>query len=334
MELRTLGRTGLRVSELCLGTMTFGRPGETDEPTAAAMLDRFLDAGGNFVDTADVYAAGGSEEILGRTIGSHRRDRLVLATKCRFPMGDGPNDEGANRRHIIRALEASLRRLRTEWIDLYQIHCWDPRPAVEETMAALDDCVRAGKVRYLGASNYAAWQLLKSNAVAAARGGTPFLAVQPQYSLAARDVERELLPMCAAEQIAVLPWSPLGGGLLSGKYQRGAAAPEGTRATTSTPAGGSVRARLADDRLHAVAATVRDIASARGRTPAQVALNWVLHRGGVTSPIIGARTLEQLEDNLGCTGWFLDDDAVSTLEEASAIDLGYPHDFHLRVGAR
>ena len=242
MELRALGRTGVKVSELCLGAMTFGRAGETDEDTARVIVDRFLEAGGNFIDTADVYAAGVSEEMLGRIL-EGRRDGVVLATKCRFSMGEDPNLQGANRRHIAQAVDASLRRLRTDWIDLYQIHGWDPGPQIEETMSALDDCVRAGKVRYLGVSNYTAWQIAKSNAVG--------------------EVAREI-----------------------------------------------------------------------GRSPAQVALNWCLHRAGVTAPIIGVRTPEQLQDNLGALGWQLDQAIVDRLDDASAIELGYPHDVHQMFGIR
>jgi aryl-alcohol dehydrogenase-like predicted oxidoreductase len=322
MELRQLGRTGVRVSELCLGTMTFGR--EADEATSKAMLDRFLDAGGNFVDTADVYAGGSSEEITGRALGS-RRDRVVLATKVRFPTGEGPNDFGASRVHIRSGVEASLRRLGTDWIDLYQIHCWDPRTPLEETISTLDDLVHAGKVRYVGASNYAGWQLAKALGLAALHGWEPFVSLQPEYSLITRDVERELIPLCDEEGLAVLPWSPLAGGILSGKYQRDASFPDGTR-------GGELENPIEftyrlDDRAWRVVDAVTKVAGELERSASQVALNWVTNRHGVTSPIIGARTLEQLDDNLGAVGWRLDAEHRRTLGEASAFRLGYPYEF-------
>src|SRR5207253_2408346 len=218
VDYRQLGSTGIRVSELCLGTMTFGR--EADEPTSRKLVDRFLETGGNFVDTADVYAEGESEEITGRAL-QGRRDDVVLTTKVRFPTGPGVNDVGASRRHIRMGIEASLRRLGTEWIDLYQIHCWDARTPLEETLSTLDDLVHEGKIRYAGASNYTAWQLAKSLGLAAGRGWDGFVSLQPEYSLITRDIERELLPLCREEGLAVLPWSPLAGGVLTWKYREG-----------------------------------------------------------------------------------------------------------------
>jgi aryl-alcohol dehydrogenase-like predicted oxidoreductase len=322
MELRRLGRTGIRVSALCLGTMTFGN--EADEATSKAMVDRFLDAGGNFVDTADVYSTGTSEEITGRALGS-RRDRVVLATKVRFPMGDGPNDVGASRAHIRSGVEASLRRLGTDWIDLYQIHCWDPRTPLEETISTLDDLVREGKVRYVGASNYTGWQLAKALGLAALHGWEPFVSLQPEYSLITRDIERELIPLCTEEGLAVLPWSPLAGGILTGKYQRDAEFPSGTR-------GGEVANPIEftyrlDDRAWRVVDAVGKVAAELERSASQVALNWVMHRHGVTAPIIGARTLAQLHDNLGVADWRLDAEHRRMLGEASAFRLGYPYEF-------
>lgn len=330
MELRRLGTTGVKVTELCLGAMTFLR--ESPEHDSRAMLDAYLAAGGNFIDTADVYSVGASETFLGEHLGA-RRQRVVLATKVRFPMSDDPNDVGLSRRHILASVDASLRRLRTDWIDLYQIHCWDPATPIAETMDALDACVRAGKVRYLGASNVTAWQLAKMNALAEANGWAQFVSLQPQYSLVSRDVERELLPLCRHDGLAVLPWSPLGGGILSGKYVPGERPAEGTRAGDATASAGLMRRRLTE-RNHAIAAAVREVAAEVGRSPAQVALNWVLGRPGVTAPIIGARTPAQLSDNLGATGWSLPEEAVARLDEVSAIDLGYPHDFHAMIGAR
>lgn len=326
MEYRQLGRTGTRVSELCLGAMTFGR--EADEDASRAIIDRFIDAGGNFIDTADMYSRGGSEEVVGRAL-TGRRDDIVLATKVRFPMGEGPNDHGASRRHIREGIEASLRRLQTDHVDLYQIHCWDPATPLEETLSTLDDLVREGKVRYIGASNYTGWQLAKALGISALRGWEPFISLQPQYSLVVRDIERELLPLCRAEGLAVLPWSPLGRGVLTGKYRRGEAPPENTRGESDP-----LTQNLLDDRTFAVAEAVGKVAADLGRTPAQVALNWVMTRDGVTAPIVGARTVEQLDDNLGALGWRLDDEHDRQLHEASRIPLGYPHDFHRWVGAR
>lgn len=324
MEHRGLGRTGIRVTELCLGAMTFGR--ETDEATSRAMIDRYLDAGGDFVDTADVYGGGASEEIVGRAL-EGRRDRVVLATKVRMPVGGGVNDLGASRRRIRAGIEDSLRRLRTDWVDLYQIHCWDPRTPLEETLSTLDDLVREGKVRYVGASNYSGWQLAKALGLSALHGWEPFASLQPQYSLVCRDTERELLPLCREEGLAVLPWSPLGGGILTGKYRPGEEPSAGTRAGDASPSASHIRRRLAHERNHAVAEAVRAVAEECGRSRAQVALNWVLHRDGVTAPIVGARTPEQLDDNLGAAGWRLDPEHERRLDEASAIEPGYPHDF-------
>lgn len=330
MEQRRFGSTGIRVSELCLGAMTFGR--ETDEETSRRMLDRFLDAGGTFVDTADVYSTGGSEEVLGRAVGD-RRDRIVLATKCRFPTSDHPNDVGASRRHIRQSIEGSLRRLRTDWVDLYQIHCWDPATPLEETLSTLDDLVREGKVRYIGASNYTGWQLAKALGVSALKGWEPFVSLQPQYSLIARDVELDLLPLCREDGVAVLPWSPLGGGVLTGKYKAGEEPPAGSRASDSTPSATLMKRRLSERNL-AIADEVGNVAEASGRTRAQVALSWVLHRPGVTSPIIGARTPEQLEDNLGAVGWRLGAEHIAALDDVSRLQYGYPHDFHRAMRIR
>ena len=324
MELRQFGRTGMRVTEVCLGAMTFGR--ETPEDESAQILARYLDAGGNFVDTANTYNRGASEEILGRLLAG-RRDSIVLATKCRMPMGSGPNDKGASRRVIREQVEASLRRLQTDWIDLFQIHCWDRDTPLEETVSTLDDLVREGKVRYVGASNYTGWQLATALGVARHHGWEPYVSLQPQYSLVSRDIERELLPLAEYAGLAVLPWSPLGGGLLSGKYRPGEAPADDTRAADSTPSALLMRMRMAQERNFAVAQTVADLAGELGRTISQVALNWVLHAPGVTAPILGARTVAQIEDNLGAVGWTLDTGARKRLDEASAIEIGYPYEF-------
>jgi aryl-alcohol dehydrogenase-like predicted oxidoreductase len=322
VELRQLGGTGISVSELCLGAMTFGR--EADEATSTRMVDRFLDAGGNFIDTANVYNDGVSEEITGRALAG-RREEVVLATKVRFKAGPGPNDVGLSRRHIRRAVENSLRRLGTDWIDLYQVHCWDNRAPLDETLSTLDDLVHEGKVCYLGASNYTAWQLAKSLGIAEGKGWTPFASLQPEYSLITRDIERELLPLCRADNLAVLPWSPLAGGILTGKYHKDAALPAGTRGgDTEEPITFTYKL---DDRAWAIVEAVRKVATETGKSEAQVALNWITNRPGVTSPIIGARNLDQLDDNLGSVGWELDEEHWKALAWASAFPRGYPYDF-------
>jgi aryl-alcohol dehydrogenase-like predicted oxidoreductase len=322
MDYRAFGRTGTRVSELCLGTMTFGK--EADESMSRKIVDSFLDAGGNFVDTANVYQQGVSEEITGRALAAKRGD-VVLATKVRFPMGDGPNNVGASRRNIRMQVEESLTRLGTDWIDLYQIHCWDPRTPLEETLSTLNDLVHEGKVRYIGASNYAGWHLAKALGVSALHGWEPFASLQPEYSLITRDLERELLPLCQSEGLAVIPWSPLAGGILTGKYTKDADMPTGTRgAETENPITFTYRL---DDRAWNVVDAVREVASDIGKSCAQVALNWVNNRRGITSSIIGARNLEQLTDNLGAVGWQLDDEHRKKLTWASGFRLGYPYEF-------
>jgi aryl-alcohol dehydrogenase-like predicted oxidoreductase len=326
MELRTLGKTGVKVSALCLGTMTFGN--EADEPTSRAIVDRFLDAGGNFVDTADVYQRGVAEKITGRALGS-RRAGVVLATKGRMPMSEDPNDRGAGRRHITRAVDASLRRLGTDWIDLYQIHWPDPTVPIEETLATLNDLVAAGKIRYGGLSNFLGWEIQRGIDACARYGWAPIVSHQPQYSLVSREIELETLPLCAANDIAVLPWSPLGGGVLTGKYIGADAPPPDTRLGDSEA---QARRRLSERNLE-VAQAVRDTAQAIGKSPAQVALNWVLHRPGVTAPILGARNVAQLEDNLGSEGWQLDPEQVAALDRVSRMWLPYPHDMYRMINA-
>jgi aryl-alcohol dehydrogenase-like predicted oxidoreductase len=327
--MRKLGRTGLKVSNLCLGAMTFGNEQwGCDEVTSRRIVDRFLDAGGNFIDTADVYASGVSEEITGRAI-QGKRSQVVLATKVAGPTGAGPNDLGLSRKHILDAVEASLRRLGTDYVDLYQVHAYDPTTPLDETLRALDDCVRAGKVRYIGCSNYSAWQLARSLGLARELGTARFDCIQPQYSLVCRYIEREHLPLCAEEGIGVIPWSPLAGGLLTGKVRRGGEAPTGSRAAVDA----LNRERFRSERNLQIAETVAQVAAAIGRTPSQVALAWVASQPQVTAPIFGARTLEQLEDNLGAADLVLDDEAGKRLEEASKLPLVYPYDFHERVRA-
>ena len=324
MEYRRLGNTGLMVSELCLGCMTFGQ--EADEETSKGIVDRFLEAGGNFIDTADVYSNGVSEEITGRALKSVRDD-VVLATKIRFPMGEGPNDVGLSRKHIMRGCEDSLRRLGTEYLDLYQVHCWDVITPLEETLSALTDLVRSGKVRYLGVSNFTGWQLMKSLAVSETNGFEKFVCLQPQYSLVERNIEREILPVCVEEGLGVIPWSPLGGGFLSGKYRRGEEPPEDSRIAGAVESMEEHWERRATERNWAALDVVAKISEKTGKSYAQISLNWLLRQAGVTSPIIGARTPEQLDDNLGTTGWKLSDELVEDLSQASALEDVYPYRF-------
>ncbi len=324
MQHGRLGRTGLMVSELCLGTMTFGR--ELDEAGSEEIVNRFVEAGGNFIDTADVYENGVSEEITGRAIGD-RRDDVVLATKVRFPMGEGPNDVGLSRKHIMAGCEASLRRLGTDYIDLYQVHCWDEATPLEETLSALTDLVRSGKARYIGVSNFMAWQIVKALGVSELHGFEKFVCLQPQYSLVERGIEDEALPACVSEGLGVIPWGPLGGGFLSGKYRRGERPPEDSRIAGAEEWMDEYWEKRATERNWRVLDAVGAIAEETGKSYAQVSLNWLLCQDGVTAPIIGARTNEQLEDNLGAAGWRLDEKQVQRLSEAAPPEKTYPTRF-------
>ena len=325
MNSRFLGKTGLKVSELCLGAMTFGR--ETSEEESRQILDCFAEAGGNFIDTANVYGQGASEEILGRWLEDKPRDEFVIATKVRFAMGQGPNEVGLSRKHILAELEASLRRLGTDYIDLYQVHCWDQAAPLKETLGTLDNLVRSGRVRYVGASNYAGWQLQKAVDLSRHMGWEPFVCLQALYNLLDRDIELELLPVCQNEGLGVMCWSPLRGGWLTGRYRRDMAPPEGSRVQAATERGWS-EAWEAYDNEHTwgVLDALYSVAKESGRRPAQVALNWLLQQPGVTSPIVGARTLEQLESNLESSGWSLSDEQMDRLIKASERPLPfYPH---------
>ncbi len=329
-----MGRTGLKVSELCLGALTFGR--ESSEELSYRILDRFVEAGGNFIDTADTYSFGGSEEVLGRWLERQKRDELVIATKARFPMSREPNDVGLSRKHLLASVESSLRRLRTDYIDLYQVHCWDHKTPLEETLSTLQTLVQSGKARYIGASNFNGWQLQKAIDLSRHRGWEPFTCLQPQYNLLCRSTEWELVPVCLNEGLGIMPWSPLRGGWLSGKYRRGMTAPlADTRIAAAGEQGwgesweaynNEHTWRLLDE-LFAVAEEV-------GKEPAQTAINWLLRRPGVTAPIIGARNLEQLEANLGASGWALDTAHVERLDQASDPGLPYPYNDILEAEQR
>lgn len=326
MEHRTLGGSDLELSVFGLGTMTFGA--ESDEPTSHAILDRFVAAGGTFIDTADVYTRGASEEIIGRWLADRRLDGLTIATKARFPMSDDPADSGAGRDHLTRAAEASLRRLGVDTIDLYQVHAWDPETPLDETLETLNELVTAGKVRQIGVSNYTAWQLQRAIVTARYRGWAPIVSLQPKYSLLSRDIELELLPLCLEEDVGVLPWSPLGGGWLTGKYTPDER-PTGATRLGENPARGVEAYDLRNtDRTWAILEVVRAVAEARNASMSQVALNWVRSRPGVRSVLLGARTVEQIDDNLAALDWELTANEVSALSEVSAPGIPiYPHGF-------
>ncbi len=327
MEYRYLGRSGTKVSELCLGCMTFGR--EASEEDSHRILDRFVDAGGTFLDTANVYGKGGSEEIVGSWLARRNRYDIVLATKVRFPMGSSVNDTGASRKHILHHLDESLRRLKTDHVDLYQLHCWDRGTDLAETLQTLDGLVRSGKVRYIGASNYVGWHLQKALEMQRSAGWERFVSLQPQYNLLCRTTEWELLPIAEQEGLAVLPWSPLRGGWLTGKYKRNMETPpNGTRAARDEEHGGFNSWSLLDrESTWTVLDALAEVASDTGKTQAQVALNWLLRRPAVTAPIVGVRTVEHLEQALGAVGWSLSDGHERKLQLASEPEQVYPYDF-------
>jgi aryl-alcohol dehydrogenase-like predicted oxidoreductase len=325
MDYRQLGRSGLRVSTLTLGTMTIGRAGPSasigsvDLDGARRQIDLCLDAGVNLIDTADVYSAGVSEELIGQALVG-RRERVLLATKARMPMGEGPNDAGLSRHHLIEGCEASLRRLRTDHIDLYQVHEWDGQTPLEETLDALDGLVRAGKVRYVGCSNYAAWQLLKALGISDRLHLQRFVSQQIYYSLHAREAEYELVPAALDQGLGILVWSPLAGGLLSGKYRRDAQPDEGRHLTDWDEP--PVRDQ---DQLYDIVDALVEIGEGRGVSAAQVALAYTLGKPGVTSLVIGARKEEQLVDNLAAADLELAADERARLDEVSAPPLLYPY---------
>jgi aryl-alcohol dehydrogenase-like predicted oxidoreductase len=324
MEYRRLGRSGLFVSALTLGTMTFGgqggfsKVGATDVAGARRQVDMCLDAGINLFDTANIYSGGESEEILGEAI-SGRRDDLLLATKVRMPVGDGPNDTGLSRYHIIRECEGSLRRLATDYIDLYQVHEWDGLTPLEETLEALDTLVKSGKVRYVGSSNYSGWHLMKALGISERLGLQRYISQQIHYTLQAREAEYELVPLAIDQECSILVWSPLAGGLLSGKYRRDRDASEGRHV-----AGWDEPPVYDTDKLCDTVDVLVEIADGRGVSAARVALAWLLGRPGVASVIVGARTDEQLADNLKAAELELSEEERRRLDEVSALPLIYP----------
>ncbi|MEU1549955.1 aldo/keto reductase [Nocardia sp. NPDC005745] len=327
MEYRRLGASGLHVPALSFGAGTFGGRGElfgawgdTDAEQARRLVDISLDAGVNMFDTADVYSDGASEEVLGAAV-QGRRDRVLLSTKATLPTGPGPADAGSGRARLIGAVEASLRRLGTDYIDLFQLHAFDAGTPVEEVVAALDDLVRAGKIRYVGASNFAGWQLMKSLAAADRNGLTRYVAHQVYYSLVGRDYEWELMPLGRDQGVGAVVWSPLGWGRLTGKIRRGQPLPEGSRLHRTAEAGPPVD----EEKLYDVVDILDELAAETGKTVPQIALNWLLRRPTVATVIVGARNEEQLRQNLGAIGWELDADQIARLDKASATTPPYPY---------
>lgn len=327
MEYRQLGGSGLKVSALSFGTATFGGGGDffrawgnTDVAEASRLIDICLEAGINLFDTANVYSGGLSEEILGKAIAG-RRDELLISTKATFRMGDGPNELGSSRYHLIRACEDSLRRLNTDHIDIYTLHGFDALTPVEETLRTLDTLVQSGKVRYIACSNFSGWHLMKSLATAQTYGWTRYVAHQAFYSLAGREYEWELMPLALDQKIGTIVWSPLASGVLSGKIRRNQPAPQGSRVQQI----GSEGSRISDEKLYEIIDTLDAISEETGKSVPQIALNWLLQRPTVASIIVGARNEEQLKQNLGAVGWNLTAEQVSRLDKASEIPTIYPY---------
>jgi aryl-alcohol dehydrogenase-like predicted oxidoreductase len=338
MEYRQLGGSGLKVPALSLGTGTFGGKGEffrsfgtTDAKEVTQLVDICLEAGLNMFDSADVYSGGLAEEVLGEAI-KGRRDAVLISTKATFRLGEGPNDVGSSRYHLIRAVEAALRRLGTDYIDLFQLHGFDALTPIEETLSALDDLVRAGKIRYLGCSNFSGWHLMKSLAVSEKYGLTRYVAHQAYYSLVGREYEWELMPLGLDQKVGAVVWSPLGWGRLTGKIRRDAPRPEqGRQATKMTAEAGP---QVAEDYLFHVVDALDEVAKETGKTVPQIALNWLLQRPTVASVIVGARNEEQLRQNLGAVGWNLTAEQVATLDAASQTTPIYPYWHQLQFADR
>ena len=338
MRFNSLGNSGLLVSELCLGTMIFGEKSQRSTPAdeAEKIIHAFLDAGGNHIDTANVYAGGRSEEIVGTAIQDHRT-QVVLATKVRFSMGDGPNDQGLSRYHILNSVEDSLRRLKTDYIDLLYMHCWDPVTPIEESLNTFNDLVAQGKVRYIGVSNFKAWQLMKALAVSDANGWARFIAAQYQYSLVERDIEREYIDLCLSEGVGIVPWGPLGGGFLSGKYrsdQQPESPNNGRLATTPDYYEEAWTRRATDKNWQILEVMEQIIADHPETTHSQVALAWLIAQPGIDSVVLGVRTMEQLQDNLGAADLHLTEAQIDRLDIVSDIEKGYPYRFLELYGSR
>jgi aryl-alcohol dehydrogenase-like predicted oxidoreductase len=327
MEYRRMGRSGLKISELCMGTMTFGR--STDEAEARRMIDLGFAEGINFFDTANSYGGGQSEVMLGKAL-QGRRHQAVVATKFTNPMGPGPNDSGMSRVHIMQAVDESLRRLETDYIDLYYVHHVDVQTPMEEMLRALDDLVRQGKVRYTACSNYQAWRLATALGISAQHGWERFTCFQPQYSLVVRDIEQELIPLCQYHGLGVVVWSPLAGGFLSGKYQPGQRHMAGTRSEENWVFFRDFFAANADETL----TTLFEVSAELGRSPAQVAIRWTLEQPAISAAIVGARNVEQLRDNLAAAGWRLEDDHLERLNRVSHLPDRYPENMEKNMHER
>ena len=326
MKTRFLGNTGVRISELCFGAMTFGgkgfwkNVGQVEQKGANELVKTAIDGGINFFDTADVYSEGWSEKILGKALGNKRKD-IVLATKVRGRTGAGPNDIGLSRKHIIDSCNASLKRLETDYIDLYQVHSFDPKTPIEETLRALDDLVREGKVRYIGASNFTGWQLMKALAVSEKQNLERFVTLQALYSLIARDLENELVPLSLDQKLGILPWSPFGGGFLTGKYRRGKPRPKGARRTDPT----NQFLQYDEEKGFDIVDELEKTAHNHDATITQTALNYLLRKPGIASVIIGAKNKEQLTDNLKTVDWEMSAEEIARLDELSKPPRVYPY---------
>jgi aryl-alcohol dehydrogenase-like predicted oxidoreductase len=334
MKYNPLGNSGLMVSQLCLGTMIFGEDNQrgTSPRDATRIIHAYLDASGNHIDTANVYAKGTSEEIIGKAL-KGKRDQVVLATKVRFPMGEGPNDQGLSRYHIQNSVEASLKRLATDVIDLLYMHCWDPITPIEESLHAFDDLVQVGKVRYIGVSNFTAWQLMKSLGLSQANGWTRFIAAQYQYSLVERNIENEFSSLCEMEGLSLVPWGPLGGGFLSGKYQPGEKPDSGRLAMMPEDTEEAWERR---NLVHnwEILEVVDELAKAKDATQAQIALAWVMAQPAVASTIMGVRTMSQLENNLAATEISFSQEELNRLTKISQPPRRYPYRFIEKYGSR
>ena len=333
MEYRQLGGSGFKIPVLTLGTGTFGGKGDffaawgnNGVPEATRLVDICLEAGLTMFDSADIYSDGMAEEILGKAIAG-RRDKVLISTKATFRLGDGPNDVGSSRFHLIRAVEGSLKRLGTDYIDLFQLHGFDALTPIEETLSTLDDLVRAGKIRYLGCSNFSGWHLMKSLAIAEKYGYSRYVAHQAYYSLVGRDYEWELMPLGLDQKVGAVVWSPLGWAKLTGKIRRGQPLPPGSRLQSKLNA--DIGPQVADDQLYKVVDALDEIAKETGKTIPQIALNWLLQRPTVSTLVIGARNEDQLRANLGAVGWNLTREQVARLDAASTVPLAYPY-FHQR----
>ena len=326
MKYTNLGNSGLMVSDVSLGTMIFGEENErgTDRETAIQMINHYLEAGGNFIDTADVYAGGASEKIVGEAIKNKNKEDLVLATKVRFPTGDKPNHKGLSRKHILEGCDASLKRLGVDSIDLYYVHMWDPVTPLEETMQALQYLIDSGKVKYIGVSNFKAWQLAKAMELSERKGYSRFIAAQYQYSLVERNIDREFISLFEREGLGLVPWGPLGGGFLTGKYEPDQKPEEGRIAVTPDENEESWQHRNKEKNWRIIE-VMDQLAEKYDKTYPQIALNWLRCKDYVDSVIIGARTPEQLEDNLGGFDWYLDKEDVNRLDEVSVVSDIYPY---------